>query len=110
MAGESFDLTIDADILNLNSPLHSVGGPYNIVYKNITERWAVVALDWDGEPRLGIRWFWGSTGTPNARGYATWFVIPPTLVNSILDGLPLHFQFRKKIEKFLNGELSGSML
>lgn len=55
MAGETFDLTSDSNILNLKSPRASVGGPYTVVFKNLEERWAIVAMDWDEEPRLAIR-------------------------------------------------------
>lgn len=53
MGGENFPLDNDAQILSLSSPKRSVGGPYAVVYKNLDERWAIVALDWDAEPRRG---------------------------------------------------------
>lgn len=110
MTGQNFDLSNDKNILSLNSPKIFVGGPYKIVYKNLTERWAVVALDWDGEPRLGIRWFWGNGGNPFSSGNPTWFVIPSSLSNSVLNGLPLDFQFYSKIVDFLAGKISGNKL
>ncbi|RAU81879.1 hypothetical protein [Pontibacter arcticus] len=110
MAGHSLDLTKDINILNINSPKKSVDGPYKVVYKNVDERWAIVALDWDGNPNLGMRWFWGNGGNPFSTGKPIWLIIPNALINSILDGLPLEFKFRKKIEKFLNGEIKGSDL
>ena len=64
MGGINFNLEDDNEILKINSPVTSVGGPYRVVYKNITERWAIVALNWDEKPRLGIRWFWGGGGNP----------------------------------------------
>ena len=110
MSGKNLDLTIDQEILKINSPKKYVGGPYSVVFKNIDERWAIVALDWDGKPRLGIRWFWDKLGNPLSRSNPTWLVIPSALANSILDGLPLDFQYRKSLEQYLNSEIKGSDL
>ena len=43
------------DILGVKSPKNSVRGPYAIVYKG--EYSAIVAMDWDNCPVLGMRWF-----------------------------------------------------
>lgn len=110
MAGEKFNLDDDEAILGLNSPKNSVGGPYRVVYKNTEERWVIIALDWDGEPRLGIRWFWGNGGNPFSSGNPTWLVIPNSLSNSILNGLPLDFKFHKNIEDFLSRRINGTDL
>ncbi|ADQ80434.1 hypothetical protein Palpr_2298 [Paludibacter propionicigenes WB4] len=110
MSGEKFDLEIDANILAINSPQSCVNGPYKIVYKHIKERWVIIALDWDGEPRLGIRWFWDKSGNPISRGYPTWFIIPTSLSNAILNGLPLDFAFRSKIADFLASKILGNDL
>lgn len=107
MYGENFDLKNEEEILKINSPHDSVDGPYIVIFKNLSERWAIVALDWDNNPTLGIRWFWGKNGNPSSRSYPTWFVIPSTLLNSVLDGLPLDFKFRNKINRFLNEEIKG---
>jgi hypothetical protein len=107
MSGENYKIEDDAEILKINSPKIFIGGPYVVVYKDINERWAIVAIDWDKEPRLGIRWFWGNGGNPFSSGNPTWLVIPSALSNSILNGLPLDFGFRKEIEKFLAGEIQG---
>lgn len=109
MSGENFKMD-DKEILKINSPRDSLNGPYVVVYKNTTERWAIVALDWYNEPRLGIRWFWGSGGNPFSSAHPTWLIIPSSLTNSILNGLPLNFDFMKKLEKFLSGEMSGEVL
>lgn len=101
MSGENFNLEVDEEILKINSPKTSVGGPYVVVYKNGEEKWAIVALDWNKEPRLGIRWFWGG-GTPFSSAHPIWLIIPPSLSNSILNGLPLDFDFRKTLEKYLS--------
>lgn len=110
MAGQNFDITNDNNILSINSPKNSVSGPYRVVFTNIDERWAVVAMDWDREPRLGIRWFWGNGGNPSSHGYPTWLVIPVILSNSILDGLQLDPQFHSQIVDFLTGRIQGDEL
>ncbi len=85
---------------------------YVVVYKSTKDRYAVVAMDWDHEHRLGIRWFWKETGNPvSSRGARpTWFVIPPSLNNGILSALPLNDQFRNKVDEFLAGKLKGKDL
>ncbi|WP_374363082.1 hypothetical protein [Cloacibacterium sp.] len=108
MAGQTFDLTNDTNILNLRSPKISVGGPYVVIFKNLEERWAIVAMDWDQEPRLAIRWFWGNGGNPFSSGNPTWLVIPSSLANSVLNGLPLDFKFYSKIVDFLAGKINGA--
>ena len=100
----------DEEILRINSPKDSCGGPFIVVSKNETHRWAIVALEWEGEPTLGIRWFWSQMGTPSSRGNATWFIIPSELHNAILNGIPLDFKFRDKINRFLSGEINGNQL
>jgi hypothetical protein len=51
-----------------------------VVYDEGEGGLAVATGRWANEPRLGIRWN-GTTdrplGTPQARGKATWFVVPP---------------------------------
>lgn len=110
MSGEYFNLEHDDDILKINSPKKSVGGPYCIVFKSIKERFAIVALDWHKKPRLAIRWFWDRIGNPISRSYPTWFVIPPTLNNALLNGLPLDLKFRYLLNRFLIGEITGEKL
>ena len=110
MAGENFNLDDDNAILGINSPRNSVGGPFKIVYKNTDERWAIVALDWMGTPSLGIRWFWGGNGNPSSNSYPTWLIIPSALIISILNGLPLDYNFRSKLEKYLAGEITGEKI
>lgn len=111
-AGENFPLDDDAKILQINSPRTSVSGPYAVVFKKITEeeRWVIVAFDWDGEPRLGIRWFFGSGGNPISSGHATWLVIPPSLSKTILFGLPIDHKFSGQVEDFLCGKIKGEEL
>lgn len=107
MSGEQFNLKDNDAILKINSPKDSVGGPYKVVYKNLSERWAIVALDWDKEPRLGIRWFWGNGGNPFSSGHPIWLVIPSSLANSILNGLPIDYKLLSRIKDFLSGNITG---
>lgn len=110
MSGIRFDLLDNLKILSINSPKKSVGGPYAIVHKNIDERWVIVALDWEGKPSLGIRWFWGNGGNPFSSAHPTWLVIPSELNQSIINKLPLDIGFCKRLEKFLCKEISGGNL
>ena len=105
IGGEDFSLDNDDDILEINSPRKRVGGPYVVVFKNIDERWAIVAMDWDGEPHLGIRWFWGNGGNPLSSAHPIWLVIPPELSKNILLGLPLTHKFCGRLEEYLSGSL-----
>ena len=98
--GEDFDLLQDDLILKINSP-RDIVNTYKVVYKNIEERWVIVALRWDDKPRLGIRWFWDTNGMPNSHGYSTWFLIPPGLNENILNALPLDILLKKEIVIFL---------
>jgi hypothetical protein len=107
MSGKNCKIEDDNEILKINSPKNSVNGPYVVVYKDIVDRWAIVALDWDKEPRLWIRWFWGGGGTPFSSANPIWLIIPPLLSNSILNGLLLDIDFKNEIEKFLAGEIQG---
>ena len=101
----------NSEILEIISPKKSVRGPYVVVYKDTDKRWAIVAMDWDSEPRLGIRWFWDKQGYPvGISGSPVWYVIPPQLSKSILAGLPIDHTFSTKIDKFLAGELTGQEL
>ncbi|MDI9312645.1 MAG: hypothetical protein QM535_20715 [Limnohabitans sp.] len=110
MSGKNFNLEKDSEILKINSPKRSVGGPYVVVYKNVEERWVIVALNWEKEPRLGIRWFWGNGGNPFSSANPIWLVIPSALTNSILNGLPLDFEFRNNLDKFFSHEIDGNKL
>ena len=110
MAGERFDLRDNKAILKINSPQKSVGGPYTIVHKDIDERYVIVALGWNNDPALGIRWFWDAAGNPISRGYPTWFIIPSGLYDSILKDLPIKYKLRRKIDEFLQGKISGNEL
>jgi len=97
-------------ILSVNSPKNRCVGPHAVVYKNEDQPWAIVALDWDNEPRLAIRWFNSELGNPTSNEYPTWFVIPRELENAILHGLPLKFPVRNEINRFLVKGISGNEL
>jgi len=110
MAGDKFDLTNDHNVLSLNSPKNSVGGPYKVVYKDIDERFVIVALDWNDVPSLAMRWFWGNGGNPFSSGHPTWFVYPSSLLTGLLNSLPLDFNLRRNLDSFLAGEMAGNQL
>ena len=102
--GEDFDLFDDSKILQINSPRENINGPFDVVYKDTDERWAIVTIKWDGKPRLGIRWFWDSNGMPNGHGYSTWFVVPDEIAFAILNGLPIKPPLKLKTQVFLAGK------
>lgn len=108
--GENFDLGNDNEILSINSPQRNVGGPYVVVHKDMKDRWAIVAMNWDKEPVLGIRWFWGEGGNPRSTTYSTWLVVPSSLSMNMLSGLSLEPSLRSKLEDFLSGKIDGSKL
>ena len=110
MGGEDFPLVNDSKILEIKAPQASVGGPYVVVYKDVVERWAIVAMDWDEEPRLGIRWFWSTGGCPLSNLKPIWLVVPPSLSRNMLSGLPLDHIFSGKLDEFLTGKITGVQL
>jgi len=110
VAGHKFNLLSDSNILSINSPKKSVGGPYRVVYKNISERWVIVAMNWEGKPRLGMRWFWANGGNPFSSGKPIWLVIPAELNKSILNGLSISIALNQLVERFLASELEGPEL
>jgi hypothetical protein len=110
MGGVGVDLTNDKNILSIRSPRDNVGGPYAVVFKNVEERWAIVVMSWDGEPRLGLRWFWGNGGNPFSSAHPVWLVIPPSLSRGVLSGLPLELALARKVDDFLAGRGAWSEL
>jgi hypothetical protein len=110
MGGTTVDLNDDAQILSINSPKSSLKGPYCVVHKDLSERWVIVAMEWDKQPRLGMRWFWGNGGNPFSSGNPIWLVIPPTLSKGILASLPLNHTLSTKVDDFLSGKISGNDL
>lgn len=112
MGGKDFPLYSNDEILGIKSPKENVGqeGPHVVVFKDTDNRWAIVAMDWDERPSLGIRWFWGNSGHPSAFGNPQWFVIPSELNESILLGLPLTREFSDLLKGFLADEIPGKAL
>ncbi len=93
----------DLSIFKINSPADRLGGPFDIVYKDQEEGWAIVTIYWDEKPTLGIRWFWGECGMPATYGHSQWFVIPQGLHESIINQLPISISKKKKVIDFLSG-------
>ncbi len=105
-AGDHFPLESDAEILHINSPHRELAGPWFVVHKDMTQRWAIVIMHWNGNPCLGIRWFTRAQGTPSVRGYATWLVVPNELAEAVLSKLPIAPKVRQKIDNILLGKYS----
>lgn len=103
-AGTSLDMENDSEILSINSPQNRLKGPWFVVYKNVIKRWAIVVMHWEGNPCLGIRWFWRSQGTPSVRSYGTWLVVPDEISNTILTKLPISTSIREKTLDILKGK------
>lgn len=117
-AGQIFDLTNDALIFQINSPQppmqnaggpYVTGGPYVVVIRDVPERWIIVAFDWNKEPALGIRWFYGRNGHPNSRGYATWLVIPGRLYEPVMADLEAQGDLSNRRRILLNRFLYHGM-
>ena len=112
-AGEHYNLNATC-ILQINAPRQSVRGPYVVVYHTPPdgERWAVVALDWNAAPTLGIRWFWSSSGHPNRGGWATWFIIPDMFHQPIVEKLVMENKLSPRrgdlLRRFLNRQIAGA--
>ena len=104
-AGENFILESDEEILKINSPKDSVGGPYKVIYKDTESlRYAIVSLQWGGEPSLGMRWFWGNLGFPHSRNHSTWFIVPSQNWKSLLNGLDISKEMKSEVLRFLGIE------
>lgn len=108
--GEGYSIEKDEEILKINSPRNNISGPFVVVFKNLNERWVIVALAWDQQPRLGIRWFWGNGGNPFSSGNGTWLVVPPSLSKGILASLPIDHAFSGQVDDFLCGKITGEEL
>jgi hypothetical protein len=102
----------DSEILAVVSHQKSSGGPYYItgpyivVDKDITARWAVAALDFNDDPCLGIRWFTNKQGAPLSMGRPVWFIIPRELNQAILNAMSLDDSFIEIIGDFLSDGVS----
>lgn len=84
-AGEKFDLKDDIKISQINSPKRHIEGQPLVLYRDYINRFAIVALNYDGNPRLGIRHFWESSGYPCRGRTATWLLIPPEMNSFIVN-------------------------
>lgn len=108
--GEGYDLTKDVNLIRINSPRSSVGGPWKVVYKDLAARWAVVLMDWEGERTLGIRWFWSKGGFPLSRGHATWMVVPDGMIEGVLNMCHISPKDKEYVRKALIGDISDEEL
>jgi len=108
--GEICDFSTDDDILSINSPESMVGGPYLVMHKNPEQRYALVALDWNGEPKIGIRWFWESVGNPQSSGFPTWTILPDDLYRTLHNHFPLDAKNACHVNKFIVGDMTGEQL
>lgn len=107
--GKALNMLDDNEIMAIDSPRDRVHGPYVVVHKDLEERWAIVAMHFDEKPTLGIRWFWGSGGTPFSR-QATWFIQPDALQNAMLNRVCSSVKHSVLVKRFLAGEISGNQL
>lgn len=108
-AGIHFNINSNADILAIDSPRNRVSGPWCVLARG-GKRWIMVALDWDHQPSVGIRWFHGNSGTPISSSYATWFIIPEELQKSILETIKLSSDNFSMVQDYLSGRISGQQL
>jgi hypothetical protein len=109
-AGKDFDLSNDGLILQMNSPMDQVVGPYAIVYKNIDERVVIVALDFKDRPCFGFHIYTGELGFPSSRGQSTWHIIPLAQSYELLECLLSESERAQLFESFLKGKTNGPEL
>jgi hypothetical protein len=70
-----------------------------VLYDGGENGWSLARMTWGSSPVMGMRWNGGSNngepsiGTPNARGYSTWFVLPA----EVGDAVETMLRFKKKI-------------
>ncbi len=59
-----------------------------VIYNSGAGGWSAAEGEWEGTPRLGMRWNGSDTedgvGNPQSRGHATWFIIPEGLESAML--------------------------
>ena len=110
IGGETLNMSNDKEILEIKFPIEKLGGPWIVIAKSESERWAIVAAEWQGEPRLAMRWFWGKLGNPVSHLYPTWLIISVELSNIILNGLLLTPTQRYLIDQFMTKRMSGEDL
>ena len=110
LGGDACDFSHNEDILAIDSPKDMVGGPYFVVHKNSEERYALVALEWCGEPAIGIRWFWDTVGNPQSSSFPTWTIIPTAFYRTLQEHFPLNIKHKNPVEDFLTGKITGEEL
>lgn len=96
------------EILSVNSPKDFVRGPYAVVLKNDVDMWAIVALEWEGTPTLGMRWFNSDLGFPSSYGNGIWIIIPEELHRGLLTSVSLKTAVH--VQDFLSGKITGEEL
>jgi hypothetical protein len=76
-----------------------------VLYDEGDGSYAVALGYWDDEPAVGMRWNGQSEGNgfPQSSGYATWFILPPDLKDTILETLPLNAADRRFARLFMRG-------
>jgi hypothetical protein len=116
----------DTCILSVTTPAESsdqrgitAGGPYAVICKgpngaaNPEAYWAIVALDWNNEPRLAIRYF-GTFDYPNGprqkdgKKQKQWFILPEMIQSLVTTKLPQ--TLGNIVNDFLNGKIDGNSL
>ena len=103
----------DEAMLRARTPIGKVRGPYIILHKEWypdNYGWSICALHYEGNPRLGIRW-WAPPGPgedlpgyPGARNRPQWFILPYEICEGVLSGLPIHPSVLSAVRRFLAGE------
>lgn len=110
----------DKEIFEICSPYtpgrRLLKGPYYIVYKDPSDEYAIVAIDYRVSenltyvPCLGIRWMADGNGMP-CRGKAKmWFVLPNNMHDAILGWQNINKANNQTIEQFLQGKITGKDL
>jgi hypothetical protein len=109
-AGKDFNLEGDDLILRSDPSANRIGGPYSIVYKNVEERAVIVAMEFDGRPRLGFHFFQDEIEWPSSGQIPLWCVISQDDSSKLLQ----YFEFEPGISEslygFLNGKFNGKDL
>jgi hypothetical protein len=73
---------------------------------------AIVALNYDEDPGLGLRWFWDHSGYPLARQYAAWMILPKSVSKALLKvgAFGLSPERICLLQEFLDGRISSTEL
>jgi hypothetical protein len=78
----------------------------SVILNTGEDGYAVALIRWDGEPKLAMRWNGtddpNSIGSPQSRGYATWFVIPDEFQESVLESNNISRDNRALARNFFN--------